>query len=153
MNTSTLVRTVTVTGIAAGLALGMAVPASAYSSPQQRIYTLGETPQCLGGTVDVSVQHGYADNEIRANFTTHLYSPAWSGSADYECFLTIDAAWRNHETGDSGTVAHRVASWRFQGPNVADPYVDIVTGRGPVTVTFSTNTLHAPSPTFEVPGR
>ncbi|MCZ4516994.1 hypothetical protein O4220_00605 [Rhodococcus ruber] len=124
-----------------------------FYSPQQRIFTLAEVPQCLGGTVDVNVQSGYAPNEIRANFTTHLYSPAWAGSADYECYLTIYSDWLNHNTGLRGTVEHRVASWRFQGPNVANPYVDIDTGAGPVTVTFRTSAAHTPSPTFDVPAR
>ncbi|OZF02225.1 hypothetical protein CH302_08015 [Rhodococcus sp. 15-2388-1-1a] len=124
-----------------------------YFSPQQRIHTLAEVPQCFGGTVDVNVQSGYAPNEIRANFTTHLYSPAWTGSADYECYLSIYADWRNHDTGLSGTAEQRVASWRFMGPNVANPYLDIETGEGPLTVTFRTSAAHAPSPTFEVPAR
>jgi hypothetical protein len=124
-----------------------------FYSPQQRIFTLAATPQCLGGTVDVNVQSGYAPNEIRANFTTHLYSPAWAGSSDYECYLTIYADWYNRDTGIHGTTEHRVASWRFQGPNVADPYMDIDTGAGTVTITFRTSAPHAPSPTFEVPAR
>lgn len=124
-----------------------------YFSPQQRIYTLAKAPQCGAGTVDVDVTSGYAPNEIRANFTTHLYSPAWAGSADYECYLSIYADWRNHDTGLSGTAEQRVASWRFQGPNVANPYLDIETGEGPLTVTFRTSAAHSPSPTFEVPAR
>jgi hypothetical protein len=124
-----------------------------YFSPEQRIYTLAEVPQCGAGTVDVRVSSGYVPNEIHADFTTHLYSPAWVGLADYECYLTIYADWVNRDSGARGTVEHRVASWRFRGPNVSNPYVDIDTGIGPVTVTFRTNTAHAPSPTFEVPAR
>lgn len=146
-------RTVAVAGLAAGFAFGGAGQAAAFHySPEQRIYTLGEEPRCPGGTVDIAIARGeYEPNQMRANFTTHLYSPAWSGSANYECYLTINAAWHNHETGASGTVAHQVASWRFQGPNVKNPYIDIDTGVGPVTVTFTTNTAHTPSPTFQVP--
>lgn len=153
MKVRTLARGTAASALAVGLTVGSAGQAAAYFSPEQRMYTLAEQPQCGAGFVDIRVQHGFAPNETRANFTTHLYSPAWSGSANYECFLTIDAAWRNHATGASGTVAHQVASWRFQGPNVANPYVDIDTGAGPVTVTFSTNTAHAPSPSFEIPAR
>ncbi|GGF98833.1 hypothetical protein GCM10007304_10960 [Rhodococcoides trifolii] len=149
-------RSLVVSGLlAAAMGLG-AAQASAqdfYYSPQQRIYTLAEVPQCGAGTVDVNVSSGFAPNEVHANFTTHLYSPAWVGLANYECFLTIYADWVNRETGARGTAEHRVASWRFQGPNVANPYMDIDTGVGPVTVTFRTDTAHAPSPTFEVPAR
>lgn len=124
-----------------------------YFSPEQRMYTLAEVPQCGAGTVDVSVQSGYAPDEIRANFTTHLYSPAWFGLADYECYLTITAEWTNLDSGQRGSVAHQVASWRLRGPNVANPYIDIVTGEGPVNISFTTATPHAPSPAFTVPAR
>lgn len=155
MNKRSVVRSTAVAALAAGSVLAGAGTGHAtefYFSPEQRIYTLAEQPQCLGGTVDVKVNRNDSrPNIIAADFTTHLYNPAWSGSANYECFLTIDAAWRNHTTGASGVLAHQVASWRFQGPNIRNPYVDIDTGAGPVTVTFTTRTAHAPSPTFEVP--
>jgi hypothetical protein len=142
-----------VAGIVIAIAVGSASPASAaYFSPSQRIYTLAQQPQCVGGTVDVTVfRSELFPTELKADFKTNLYNPAWSGSASYECFVTIEAAWRNNLTGASGLVAHDVASWRFQGPNVADPYVYLDTGAGPVTVTFTTTTAHTPSARFEVP--
>jgi hypothetical protein len=150
-------RAVVVTGaLTAVVTAGGTVNAGAqpmYFSPEQRIHTLAEVPQCLAGTVDVRVTSGYTPDEIHADFTTHLYSPAWVGLADYECYVTMYADWHNHDTGARGTAEHRVASWRFQGPNVTNPYLDIDTGAGPVTVTFRTNTPHTPSPTFEVPAR
>lgn len=118
-----------------------------------RIYTVAQQPErCLGGTVDIGVVRSeYWPGKIDVDFTTHMYNPAWTGSASYECYVTVTADWVNHATGETGSISSEQASWRFMGSYVSPSSIDIHVGEGPVTLSFRTNMPHFPSPTLEVP--
>ncbi len=154
------------TPIMRATAMAAAITASAFGSAGQaaaepgtfydhtlRIYTVAQQPErCLGGTVDIAVsRYDLYPGRMEADFTTHMYNPAWTGSASYECYVTLTADWRNHATGQAGSISSEQASWRFMGSYVSPSRIFIDVGEGPVTVSFRTNMPHFPNPTLEVP--